>query len=59
MPVNLKVSCNTIITAQQINDPKELKVSPSVILDEAWCKVVKVAKYELLAAGKQTSNNRT
>lgn len=46
MSVNLKVSCNTSITAQLINDAKELKLSPSAILEEALSKAVKVAKYE-------------
>jgi len=46
MSVNLKVSCNTSINAQLINDAKELKLSPSAILEEALSKAVKVAKYE-------------
>ncbi|WP_339721714.1 type II toxin-antitoxin system CcdA family antitoxin [uncultured Paraglaciecola sp.] len=46
MSANLKVSCNTSISAQLINDAKELKLSPSAILEEALSKAVKVAKYE-------------
>ena len=46
MFVNLKVSCNTSISAQLINDAKELKLSPSAILKEALSKAMKVAKYE-------------
>ena len=46
MSMNLKVSCNTSISAQLINDAKELKLSPSAILEEALSKAVKVAKYE-------------
>jgi antitoxin CcdA len=46
MSVNLKVSCNTSINAQLISDAKELKLSPSAILEEALSKAVKVAKYE-------------
>ena len=40
------MSCNTFINAQLINDAKELKLSPSAILEEALSKAVKVAKYE-------------
>ena len=46
MSTNFKVSCNTSINAQLINDAKELKLSPSAILEEALSKAVKVAKYE-------------
>ena len=46
MSVNLKVSCNTSINSQLINDAKELKLSPSAILEEALSKAVKIAKYE-------------
>ena len=46
MSVNLKVSCNTSISAQLINNVKELKLSPSAIWEEALSKAVKVAKYE-------------
>lgn len=46
MSVNLKVSCNTSINAQLISDAKELKLSPSAILEEALSKAVKLAKYE-------------
>lgn len=46
MSVNLKVSCNTSINAQLISDAKELKLSPSAILEEALSNAVKVAKYE-------------
>lgn len=46
MSANLKVSCNTSISAQLINDAKELKLSPSAILEEALSKAVKAAKYE-------------
>lgn len=46
MSVNHKISCNTSINAQLISDAKELKLSPSAILEEALSKAVKVAKYE-------------
>lgn len=46
MTANLKISCNTSINAQLINDAKEFKLSPSAILEEALFKAVKVAKYE-------------
>ena len=46
MSTNFKVSCNTSINAQLINDAKELKLSPSAILEEALSKAVKVPKYE-------------
>ena len=45
MAANQKVSCNTSISAQLIIDAKELKLSPSAILEEALSKAVKEAKY--------------
>ncbi len=46
MSSNHKISCNTSISAQLISDAKELKLSPSAILEDALRKAVKVAKYE-------------
>ncbi len=46
MSVNHKISCNTSINAQLISDAKELKLSPSAILEDALVKAIKVAKYE-------------
>jgi antitoxin CcdA len=46
MSTNHKISCNTSISVQLINDAKELKLSPSAILEDALSKAVKVAKYE-------------
>jgi antitoxin CcdA len=45
MAANQKVSCNTSISAQLIIDAKELKLSPSAILEEALSKAVKEAKH--------------
>ena len=41
-----KVSCNTSIESVVIKEARELKLSPSAILEEALGKAVKVAKYE-------------
>ena len=46
MSTSNKISCNTSINAQLINEAKELKLSPSAILEDALRKAVKAAKYE-------------
>lgn len=41
-----KISCNTSIDAQLFSAAKELKLSPSAILEEALGKAVKAAKHQ-------------
>ena len=46
MATTNKTSCNTSIDARLMNEARELKLSPSAILEEALGKAVKVAKYQ-------------
>jgi antitoxin CcdA len=46
MATTNKISCNTSIDAQLIIDARELKLSPSAILEEALGKAVRGAKYQ-------------
>ena len=40
-----KVYCNTSIDAEVLKQAKDLKLTPSVVLDKALIKAVKTAKY--------------
>jgi antitoxin CcdA len=46
MATSNKVPCNTSIDAAVIKEARAPNLSPSVILEEALSKAVKVAKYE-------------
>ncbi|WP_340680438.1 type II toxin-antitoxin system CcdA family antitoxin [Paraglaciecola sp.] len=42
-----KVSCNTSIDAVVMKQARDLKLSPSAVLEEALIKAIKAARYEL------------
>ena len=46
MATTNKIPCNTSIDARLINEARELKLSPSAILEEALGKAVKLAKFQ-------------